>query len=94
MGADAIVDMEQERLPEFQGTMFRVTGKAVRAVDRQGQVEFRSRWYAKRIVRLSSLMLILLAVSLGGSMLGAAFFVPFSGGDLVVAPSVASALSL
>jgi len=64
MGADAIVDLQEEFLPDFGRTARRLTGTAVRAVDSEGRFEFRSRWYADRIARVSKWSLALLAVSL------------------------------
>jgi serine/threonine-protein kinase len=73
LGADAVVDVVQERLPEFGRTIHRLSGNAVRAVDRPGQVEFRSRWYADRIGKSASLMFIVLAISLVLSSASSAF---------------------
>ena len=64
MGADAVVDLQEEFLPDFRRTVRRLTGTAVRAVDAEGRFEFRSRWYADRVARVSGVALALLLVSL------------------------------
>jgi prepilin-type processing-associated H-X9-DG protein len=45
MGADAIVDLQEERLPGAYKTEYRASGTAVRAVDREGRLELKARWF-------------------------------------------------
>src|SRR5439155_26402648 len=70
MGADAVVDVQEERLPEFRRTVWRTSGMAIRAVDSAGRMELRSRWFATQVSRLSFWMLILIGVSFLGTLLG------------------------
>ena len=42
MGADAVVDLNAERLPGFIRTEHRASGTAVRAVDDEGRLELKS----------------------------------------------------
>jgi len=48
MGADAIVDLNQERLPGFARTEHRASGMAVRAVDDEGRQELKTRWFSSQ----------------------------------------------
>ena len=70
MGADAVVDLQEEFLPDFRRTVRRLTGTAVRAVDAESRFEFRSRWYADQVARVSTWALVLLLVSLPLTVLG------------------------
>jgi serine/threonine-protein kinase len=63
MGADAVIDVQEEHLPDFSRTLRTLTGTAVRAVDPQGRFEFRSRWYADRASRTCAWVFVLLVVS-------------------------------
>jgi hypothetical protein len=45
MGADAIVDLQEERLAGAYRTEHRASGTAVRAVDREGRLELKARWF-------------------------------------------------
>jgi hypothetical protein len=62
--ADAVVDVQEERLTDFHRTVRRLTGTAVRAVDPEGRFEFRSRWFANRIAQVCSWTVSLLLVYL------------------------------
>jgi hypothetical protein len=64
MGADAVVDLQEEILPDFRRTVRRLTGTAVRAVDGESRFEFRSRWCADQVARVSTWALVLLLISL------------------------------
>src|SRR5262249_32629057 len=59
LGADAIVDVQEERLPQFDRTLQRQAGTAVRAVDRQGRMEFASRWYADQVKAIATWMIVM-----------------------------------
>jgi tetratricopeptide (TPR) repeat protein len=92
LGADAVVDIQEEALPDFRRTVRRLTGMAVRAVDADGQFEFRSRWCADRIARISGSALVL-------TLITALLLVPSSalraaGGGSVTAASAVSILAL
>ena len=65
MGADAVVDLNTERLPGFVRTEHRASGTAVRAVDDEGRMELKSRWFAGQIADIGIPML-LLAFLFGG----------------------------
>jgi serine/threonine protein kinase/tetratricopeptide (TPR) repeat protein len=74
IGADSVVDLQEELLPDFRRTVRRLTGTAVRAIDAEGRFEFRSRWYADRVVRVGTWALVLLLISLPSTVLGAITF--------------------
>jgi tRNA A-37 threonylcarbamoyl transferase component Bud32 len=63
MGADAVMEVQQESIPEFNRTLKRLTGTAIRAVDQAGRLELRFRWFADQIAKLSSWMFLIIAVS-------------------------------
>jgi hypothetical protein len=73
VGADAVVDRQEEFLPDFRRTVRRLTGTAVRAIDAEGRFEFRSRWYADRVARISTWAIIMLLVILPLMVLGSVF---------------------
>ena len=64
MGADSVVDLQEEFLPDFRRSVRRLTGTAVRAVDAEGRFEFRSRWYANRVAWISKWCSVLLSINL------------------------------
>lgn len=49
LGADAVLDVQEERLPEFNGTVRRLTGVAVQAADQAGRRELKARWFLNQI---------------------------------------------
>jgi serine/threonine protein kinase len=59
MGADAVVDLNSERLPGFIRTDYRSSGTAVRAVDHESKLELKSRWFDNQITRIRIPMLIM-----------------------------------
>jgi tRNA A-37 threonylcarbamoyl transferase component Bud32 len=63
LGADAVVDVQQERLLESGRTVHQAVGTAVRAVDKAGRLELRSRWFATVMRASSFLMLVLIGAS-------------------------------
>jgi serine/threonine protein kinase len=65
MEADAVIDLNTERLPGFVRTEHRASGMAVRAVDDEGRVELKSRWFSAQIARIQIPMLIM-AILFGG----------------------------
>ena len=64
MGADAVVDLNAERLPGFIRTEHRASGTAVRAVDDEGRLELKSRWFAGQIGHLKMPLLALALLDL------------------------------
>ena len=82
MGADAVVDLQEEFLPDFRRTVRHVTGTAVRAVDADGRFEFRSRWYAARIAWVSKWTLLLLLINLSLTVLSVVFLIFLNQGRL------------
>jgi tetratricopeptide (TPR) repeat protein len=70
IGADAVVDVQEERLPDFHRTMRRLSGTAVKAVDPESLFEFRSRWYTERIKQMGNLTVGLVVISLLVNCLG------------------------
>jgi hypothetical protein len=73
MGADAVVDVQEERLPGFWRTVRRASGTAIRAVDQDGRLEVRSRWFAEEASRVGSWMLVLVGVSAVVTVLSSLF---------------------
>ena len=59
MGADAVVDLNAERLSGFVRTEHRACGTAVRAVDEEGRLELKSRWFDTQLRRISFPMVIM-----------------------------------
>jgi hypothetical protein len=72
IGADAVLDIQEEILLEYHRTVRRLSGTSVRAVDADGRFEFRSRWYADRVARIGSWAVVLILVSFGAHLLGSA----------------------
>jgi hypothetical protein len=70
MGADAVVDFEQERLPGLARTDHRASGMAVRAVDDEGRIELKTRWFSSQIGQLAKVMLVWAGLELCGNLLG------------------------
>ena len=65
MEADAVVDLNAERLPGFIRTEHRASGTAVRAVDQEGKLELKTRWFDSQIRRVRIPMLVM-ALVFGG----------------------------
>jgi hypothetical protein len=59
MGADAVVDLHRERLPSFARTEHRASGIAVRAVDEEGRIELKRRWFSSQIGNVAIIMLVI-----------------------------------
>ena len=70
MGADAVVDLNQERLPGFFKTEHRASGMAVRAVDGEGRLELKTRWFSGQIGQVAIIMLAVAALELCVDLLG------------------------
>lgn len=69
MGADAVVDVQDERLPQLGRTVHRRSGIAIKAVDTSGRSQLRARWFSGQVSQLSRWMLILIAVSFVATLL-------------------------
>jgi hypothetical protein len=64
MGADAVVDLHRERLPGFVRTEHRASGMAVRAVDEEGRLELKTRWFSGQIGQVAVIMLVVAGLEL------------------------------
>jgi serine/threonine-protein kinase len=64
IGADAVIRIEEERLPELNRTVHRARGTAVRAVDADGRRELLGRWFTDAMGRFSLLLFPFLALFL------------------------------
>jgi serine/threonine-protein kinase len=80
MGADAVVDVQEERLPEFHRTPRRLSGMAVRAADAEGRMELLSRWFADRVKSYTGLIFAFILLRCSASVLTAVFFWPLAAG--------------
>src|SRR5436305_11549718 len=69
MGADAIVDLQEERLAGAYRTEFRASGTAVRAVDREGRLELKARWFDAQAKSLRVGMIALATFGLFGGII-------------------------
>ncbi len=58
IGADAVADIHEEKLPGFLKTERRSSGVAIRAVDHDGRLELKSRWFARQAWRIGGWMLL------------------------------------
>ncbi len=74
LGADAVVDFKEERLPDLRYTSRWLSGTAVRTVDAAGRSELRSRWLAGQLAWISWWMLVLTGVSFINTLLGSFLF--------------------
>jgi serine/threonine protein kinase len=73
MGADAVVDLQEERLTTFWKTEHRAVGTAVRAVDQEGRLELKARWFDGQV---RSIGLGMIVMALLGAMLPLSQFLP------------------
>ncbi len=69
MGADAVVDLNQERLPGLFRTEHRASGMAVRAVDDEGRLELKTRWFSGQIGQVAIVMLVVAGLEFGLGLL-------------------------
>jgi tetratricopeptide (TPR) repeat protein len=65
LGADAVIEVREERLPDFHRSISRISGTAIRAVDQSGRLGLKSRWLADQVARLTLWMVVLIAVCAG-----------------------------
>jgi hypothetical protein len=67
MGADAVVGVHEERLPGAFRTEYRASGTAIRAVDREGRLELKARWFDAQVrsIRVGVILLALFGSSRG-----------------------------
>ena len=64
LGADAVVDVHEERITDFRGSNRRISGTAIRAVDQVGRQRLKSRWFADQILSLTKFMFIIMLISI------------------------------
>ena len=64
MGAEAVVDSLEERLPGERGNSWRSSGHAIRAVDELGRQQLVSRWFEQQVKNLFPRELLLLLCTL------------------------------
>ena len=89
MGADAVVDLNQERLPGFRKTEHRASGMAVCAVDDEGRLELKTRWFSSQIGQIAIIMLVVAGLEVSSDLLGLLFLPSietgfnFAGGAMV-----------
>ena len=62
--ADAVVNVEVERVPRIDQTKWRASGTAIKSVDSEGKVELATRYFSDRIARLSKWAFLLMIVFL------------------------------
>jgi serine/threonine protein kinase len=63
MRADAIIDVQEERLPGAFRTEHRASGTAVRAVDREGRLELKARWFDVHARAISRPMVVIMGLA-------------------------------
>ena len=63
LGADAVVDVQEERLPGFNRTVRRMSGIAIRAVSEDGRSELRSRRFTRQMGEIGLLLILTCLVS-------------------------------
>jgi serine/threonine protein kinase len=69
MGADAIVDLQEERLPGAYKTEYRASGTAVRAVDREGRLELKARWFDAQAKNLRLGLITIASIGFFGNLI-------------------------
>jgi hypothetical protein len=82
VGADAVVDVQEERLAGFHRTERRVSGASLKAVDGDGRAELKLRWFDGEAARLGLWITLTMGLSLIGALAYFAFqVVPRSSGS-------------
>jgi serine/threonine protein kinase len=92
MGADAVVDFHQEKLPGFTKTEHRSSGMAVRAVDDEGRLQLKTRWFSNQVGKIAIIMLAVATLELLGDFL--ALLTPEMPQRLMFALNFAGGLSI
>ena len=87
MGADAIVDLQEERLAGAYRTEFRASGTAVRAVDREGRLELKARWFDAQARSLRFGMIALASFGLFGGIIQLLSMLSIVKGDARLIPA-------
>jgi tRNA A-37 threonylcarbamoyl transferase component Bud32/tetratricopeptide (TPR) repeat protein len=64
MGAEAVIDVREERVPGLARTRWRRSGTAVRAADSAGRYELLARWFGEQCRSAADRLLLLLSVLL------------------------------
>jgi serine/threonine protein kinase len=62
MGADAVIDVQEERLAELDRTRWRRSGTAIRAIDSDGRHEMFSRWFAGQCKSIANQLLLFVSL--------------------------------
>jgi eukaryotic-like serine/threonine-protein kinase len=70
MGVDAIVDVRQDRLAATSLIEYHASGTAVRAVDREGRLELKARWFDSQARSLRGGLLALTMMGMAGFHMG------------------------
>jgi serine/threonine-protein kinase len=60
LGAEAVVDHHEERVPGLRDYLWRSTGLGIRAVDAEGRRQLRSRWFGSEICKWTGFCFIFL----------------------------------
>src|SRR5262249_13306420 len=92
MGADAVVDLNPERLPGFARTEHRASGMAVRAVDEEGRLELKTGWFSGQIKQVALVMFAVACLELLMSLSSLA--APAVVGKWVVALTIGGGLAI
>jgi serine/threonine protein kinase len=91
MGADAVVDLQEERLTTYWKTEHRAVGTAVRAVDQEGRLELKSRWFDGQV---RSIGLGMIVMALLGAMVPLSRLVQAPGSGIGIANLVSAVVVL
>ena len=75
MGADAVVDLNAERLAGFIRTEHRASGMAVRSVDHEGRLELKRRWFSGQIDHMRLPILAVAFLGLLGGLVGSFMYI-------------------
>jgi serine/threonine protein kinase len=62
IGADGVVDVQDERVPGPNGNLWRSNGVAIRAVDPAGRWQLRSRWFGTQVSQLCNFAILALVI--------------------------------
>jgi serine/threonine protein kinase len=64
MGAEAVIDVQEERFAELDRTRWRQSGTAIRAVDSNGRLDLLTRWFGSQCRTIANRLLLFLALVL------------------------------
>jgi serine/threonine protein kinase/tetratricopeptide (TPR) repeat protein len=93
MGADAVADFQEERIVGFSRTERRISGVAIRAVDQEGRLELKARWFASQATQIGNWMLFVLSFMVLGSaaLVFSEYFGSLTGRNVTVSSAAWSA---